>query len=242
MVVIGLLLFGFSVSPANDFIPQKTPSTGYQPQHQVSGDKIYYVWHEYDGPTEPIRVASEKIAETSDPRKATIESAFEKELMQAQKISTELIEKVRGLLLKEIEQGGFSSAVRVCSELAQDMTQRFSQQTGHYLRRVSIRYRNARNVPDDYERKKLKEFDQMNREKRLPGELAEVAEEQGVRYLRYMKPLVAASLCMVCHGPKENIPMEVQAILREKYPQDRAIGFLVGDVRGAISVKIRLPN
>lgn len=35
----------------------KTPSTGYQPQFQVSGQKIYYVWHEYDGPFRQIFTA-----------------------------------------------------------------------------------------------------------------------------------------------------------------------------------------
>jgi hypothetical protein len=55
---------------------------------------------------------------------------------------------------------------------------------------------------------------------------------------RYMRPLIVAPLCVDCHGPKENIPLEVKTILKEKYPDDRATGFLVGDVRGAISVKI----
>ena len=35
-------------------------------------------------------------------------------------------------------------------------------------------------------------------------------------------------------------PMKWIPILAEKYPDDRATGFLVGDVRGAISVKILL--
>jgi hypothetical protein len=56
-----------------------------------------------------------------------------------------------------------------------------------------------------------------------------------------MKPLVTIPLCVNCHGPDENIPSEVKAILKEKYPGDKAIGFLTGDIRGAISVKIILP-
>ena len=42
---------------AADFAPIRTPSTGYQPQFQVSGNKIYYVWHEYDGPYRQIFTA-----------------------------------------------------------------------------------------------------------------------------------------------------------------------------------------
>ena len=46
---------------AADFAPIRTPSTGYQPQFQVSGNKIYYVWHEYDGPYRQIFTAEMNI-------------------------------------------------------------------------------------------------------------------------------------------------------------------------------------
>ena len=42
-------LFISSLSIASDLIAIQTPSTGYQPQFQVSGNKIYYVWEESDG-------------------------------------------------------------------------------------------------------------------------------------------------------------------------------------------------
>jgi len=43
------------------------------------------------------------------------------------------------------------------------------------------------------------------------------------------------------HEPKENIPAEVKTILAERYHDNRVTGFPVGDIRGAISVKITLP-
>ena len=167
---------------------------------------------------------------------------FEQALHEARKVSAELAEKVRGLLLQEIERGGFENAARVCSELAQAITQQFNKRTGYYARRVSLRYRNPKNIPDDYERRKLEELDFLNREKRLENEYVAVVKEGDREYLRYMKPLVAIPLCLVCHGPEENIPLEIKAILVEKYPNDRATGFLGGDVRGTISVKIALPH
>jgi hypothetical protein len=74
----------------------------------------------------------------------------------------------------------------------------------------------------------------------LSNDYVEVANEQGQKYLRYMRPRITLPVCMTCHGWKENIPSEVKVILAEKYPDDHATGFLVGDVRGAISVKILL--
>jgi hypothetical protein len=171
-------------------------------------------------------------------QKGNKDIAIEEALMDARKVSNQLAEKVRGLLLQEIGKGGFSSAVRVCSELAQEMTLQFNARTGHHVRRVSLKYRNPKNVPDAYEQRKLEEFNILNQKKELSNEYSEVVEEQGKKYLRYLKPLIVAPLCITCHGSKENIPQEVKTILAERYPDDRAIGFLVGDVRGAITVKI----
>jgi hypothetical protein len=64
ILVLSLFLSIFSASPfsiASDFIPLRTSSTGYQPQFQVSGNKIYYVWHEYDGPFRQIFTAEMNI-------------------------------------------------------------------------------------------------------------------------------------------------------------------------------------
>ena len=171
-------------------------------------------------------------------QKGSKDIAFEKALIDARKVSNQLAEKVRGLLLQEIEKGGFSSAVRVCSETAQEITLQFNAQTGHDVRRISLKYRNPKNVPDAYEQRKLEEFNILNQKKELSNEYSEIVEEQGKKYLRYLRPLIVAPLCITCHGSKENIPQEVKAILAERYPDDRATGFLVGDVRGAISVKI----
>jgi hypothetical protein len=166
--------------------------------------------------------------------------AFEEALIDARKVSDQLAEKVRGFLLQEIGKGGFSSAVRVCSELAQEITSQFNAQTGHDVRRISLKYRNPKNVPDAYEQRKLEAFNILNQKKELSNEYSEIIEEHGKKYLRYLKPLIVSPLCITCHGPKENIPQEVKAILSERYPDDRATGFLVGDVRGAITVTITL--
>jgi tRNA A37 threonylcarbamoyladenosine synthetase subunit TsaC/SUA5/YrdC len=163
--------------------------------------------------------------------------AFEQALIDARKVSNQLAEKVRGLLLQEIEKGGFPSAVRVCSETAQEITRQFNAQAGHEVRRISLKYRNPQNVPDAYERRRLEEFNILNQKKELPNEYSEIVEEQGKKYLRYLRPLIVVPLCITCHGPKENIPQEVKKILAERYPDDGATGFLVGDVRGAITVK-----
>jgi hypothetical protein len=57
MPLILISLFHLPVSVAFNLILIQTPSTGYQPQFQTFGDKIYCVWHEYDGPFRQIFTA-----------------------------------------------------------------------------------------------------------------------------------------------------------------------------------------
>ena len=162
-------------------------------------------------------------------------------LREARQMADQLAEKIRGILFQELEKGSFPGAVRACSEIAQDVTRQFNTQPGHFARRVSLKNRNPLNVPDGYERKKLEEFDRLQAEKKLPKEIYEVLKEGKGETLRYLKPLVALPLCITCHGPLEKIPDPVKAVLKEKYPDDKATGYQAGDVRGAISVKIYLP-
>jgi hypothetical protein len=169
------------------------------------------------------------------------DARVEPALKQARQISDELTDKVRGLLLTELEKGGYDGAIRVCSEVAQNITQEFNRDTGHSVRRVSLGYRNTKDIPDDYESRMLKRLDRQNREKRLPPEYYEVVRERGQDYLRYFKPIVAGKMCLNCHGQPDQIPPLVTAVLKEKYPNDRATGYREGDLRGAVSVKIALP-
>jgi hypothetical protein len=47
-------------------------------------------------------------------------------------------------------------------------------------------------------------------------------------------------MCLTCHGEKAKIPPAAQATIAREYPDDRATGFSVGDVRGAVGVRIPL--
>ncbi len=46
----------------------------------------------------------------------------------------------------------------------------------------------------------------------------------------YVEPILTQPLCLVCHG--ETLAPEVAERITELYPQDEAVGFQVGDLRG----------
>ena len=99
---------------------------------------------------------------------------YEEALKDARRLADELGDKIRGLLSQELQRGGPVSAVSVCSEVAQEITREFNRHTGHYARRVSMRCRNPRNLPDGYEQRVLSRMEVENLQKHLAKEYGEV--------------------------------------------------------------------
>ncbi len=171
--------------------------------------------------------------EPTDPR---IQSA----LVESRVAAQELAAYLKGLLTEELTRSGFEDAIAVCAEIAQERTAEYRETFKNDIRRVSLRRRNPANEPDGYERKVLESFDRLPVETRPSAEHWEVVSEDGRESLRYLKPLVASALCLTCHGTGETIPPEVSAALADHYPDDRGTGYGVGDVRGAITIRIPL--
>ena len=47
---------------------------------------------------------------------------------------------------------------------------------------------------------------------------------------RYVEPIRVQGLCLTCHGA--SLPAPVAARIAELYPEDQAVGFAEGDLRG----------
>jgi methyl-accepting chemotaxis protein len=107
---------------------------------------------------------------------------------------------------------------------------KFSQKTGYLLKQTSLKLRNPDNAPDAFEQRVLKKFED---EKGIK-EYWEINTVNQEKYFRYMLPLVVKEACLKCHESKEKVP----AFISEKYKNDTAVGYHVGDVRGALSLKV----
>lgn len=132
--------------------------------------------------------------------------------------------------------GGFSAAAEFCSMEAYPMTDSLARSYKVFLKRVSNKNRNPNNHPSEMEKGILEAY--------------EYSLEQGdqlgsnVQFIRpgdtilYNNPItIPSALCLNCHGKPSQISPEVQAILKEAYPNDKATGYEVGDLRGMWSLK-----
>lgn len=144
------------------------------------------------------------------------------------------------LLGEELKRGGYAGAARACSDVAQNVTEEYGHERGLEIRRVSLRARNPKDQPDEWEAAKLREWERLYKPGVPPDEVFEVVEEGGHRYARYMRPIVVQAMCLGCHGLRETMAAEVRQVLDERYPRDRATAYKAGDLRGAFSVTMRL--
>lgn len=136
-----------------------------------------------------------------------------------------------------IAEGGPVAAVGVCQEVAQPLTEAVgAAREGVTITRTSLKYRNPQNAPDALDRKVLESWqDQLTRGEPLP-ELD--LHESGNGRIRVYKPIMLQPVCLNCHGPDEQLLPDLKTLLDELYPEDRARGFQVGDLRGGFRVEI----
>jgi hypothetical protein len=121
----------------------------------------------------------------------------------------------------------------VCKPVGQTM-QRVAGENGWTMRQISQRNRNPANAADAEAITHLQQF------LRTPALRSVVITTtvNGKSALRYLRRITVEPSCLACHGARSARP----AFVVENYPQDRAFAFKAGDLRGAYSVLIPMPD
>ena len=149
----------------------------------------------------------------------------------AERLRTSLVKR----LTAAIDSAGAAHAISVCSTDALALTDSITRTLGPgvEVKRTALRVRNPDNAPDSLETLALAHF----------TAAAEAGDSLPRHYVqrttdgfRYYEPLVTMPLCLQCHGPGRSIAADVRAEIAERYPQDRAIGYRQGELRGLIRV------
>ncbi len=160
-------------------------------------------------------------------------------LGDARQVASAVPRKLLATLTQAIDKGGPDGAIAVCRDEAPKLAKAASEQSGWAIRRVSLRERNPKAVPDAWERAALEDFDRRAAAGESPATLekAEVVVEGGQKLQRYMRALPTQALCLSCHGAAASLSPAVTAQLNSLYPADKAVGYRVGDIRGAMTLK-----
>jgi len=169
---------------------------------------------------------------------ATGSAAAEGDRMaESREIVMDFMAELKGELAAALQQGGPVSAIEVCRVGAREIAQGQAEKTGFKVGRTSSKVRNPRNAPDAWEKKVLQGFEQRAAKGADVAtlEASEVVDRGGKKVFRYMKAIPTGEPCLVCHG--DSLSADLSAKIAEFYPKDRAVGFKVGEVRGAFTLQ-----
>jgi len=160
---------------------------------------------------------------------------------EARALTRQFASELKMELKAAIDEGGPTNAVPVCREEAPGIAGQLSQRSGWALGRTALRVRNPRNAPSISERAVLMDFQARLAAGEPAKQIEHVAEveEGGQRFLHYMSAIPMAEVCTLCHGTE--MDEGLQATIRASYPADAAMGFAVGDLRGAFTFVRPLP-
>jgi hypothetical protein len=136
---------------------------------------------------------------------------------------------LRNSLLKIIGEKGFPDAISYCNERAYAITNTYADSMT--VRRTALRYRNQENRPDSLESSVLKAMEEQMKTAATPG--IKLVRNNSTGEIHFFKPIMLQPLCFNCHGvPEKQIQKTTLARIQELYPDDRAINFKEGDLRG----------
>ncbi len=162
-------------------------------------------------------------------------------MQESRDTAAAMLKELGQKLQAAIANGGPENAIGVCNIEAPAIADRISTEEKITISRVGTRVRNrVLGTPNDWQTQALQQFSKglANGEKPADMEFVQAVKAgAGSRMeLRYAKPIVMQPMCTACHGTPEQISPEVQAKLKALYPDDRAVGYQPGELRGAVIV------
>lgn len=132
-------------------------------------------------------------------------------------------------LQEKISKEGAPAAIEFCNLNALAITDSLSRELGATISRITDRPRNPQSAASEWEMKYFSVYRK---------DLAEGHTAKGLVALRENRihvyyPIVTNNLCLQCHGsPGMEITPEVYSGIKERYPEDRAVGYSAGELRG----------
>lgn len=132
-------------------------------------------------------------------------------------------------LMGKIQKQGTIAAIEFCNIKALPLTDSMALVNNVFIKRVSDKPRNSKNKATLEEEKYIDIFkENIKKDKDSEPILVEKNNIASVYY-----PIVTNSMCLQCHGNlKGEVSDDTFAVIQKKYPNDKAIGYDINEVRG----------
>lgn len=166
-------------------------------------------------------------------KSATEEEKKEKSLVLFKELGSEL----KGELVQAVKTKGSENAIEVCAKISPEMEEKISGEHDLRLRRISDKNRNPEHAPLDWENQVIQKWKSDKENGIQPAVFTQKAEGE----YRVMKPiLIDNPTCLKCHGDPSEINQKTSEKIYEVYPNDKARGYKMGDIRGAFSASWKI--
>lgn len=156
------------------------------------------------------------------------------------KLGNEIADTVQATLkanlVKAMQEGGPAKAVSFCNANAMELTDVYSMKYNTEVKRVSDKNRNPKNAADEKELAVLADF-KHTLEMGQPLSPKVSIDAEGRKH--YYAPIYVGGVCLTCHGDVNNMQPELVSVLDSLYPNDKARGYAVDDLRGLWSIKFK---
>lgn len=139
-------------------------------------------------------------------------------------------------LVKAMQSGGPTNAVQFCNAKALELTDSYNEKYFTEVKRVSDRNRNPKNEPNKKELEVINDFKSMlEAGQALSPKIAIDADGKK----NYYAPIFTGGVCLSCHGNPKNMQPELVNVIDSLYPQDKAKGYAIDELRGIWSIKFK---
>lgn len=155
-------------------------------------------------------------------------------LAKGQQIAASVFGVLSTEVMKSMQAHGVAGTVAYCNEQAYPITDSMASLHQAHIKRTSHKVRNPENAPDSLESIILEKYLALQaKELEMPPQVVQQGESK-----RFFAPILLAQPCLKCHGiPGETLDQNDLAVIQEYYPEDQAVGFAAGELRGMWSIR-----
>jgi hypothetical protein len=156
---------------------------------------------------------------------------------RAREIVQSFREKFKVALHANIKSDGLAGSVASYQTFTAEIMTTLAEESQFEMGRTSLRLRNPDNAPDPWEQAGLEKFAAEIKAGADPMKLEffEITKtREGQNLFRFIKPIVMRDGCLGCHGTE--VKADVKAEITKLYPDDKALGYALGEMRGAFTL------
>lgn len=137
-----------------------------------------------------------------------------------------------------MEKGGSDYAVAFCNTAAIPLTDSVASSHNAHIQRLTDKNRNPNNGLASELDKDI--WERLNKVFKTGGSPFQFLEQEDGDIFYYRPIVIGMPTCIQCHGSKNDISESTRRIIAEKYPNDKAVDYEMGQLRGMWKVKLNV--